>query len=202
MLQLMPLGDSITDGYNVPGGYRVNLFQKLAARGPGIDFVGSLSNGPAQLQDRDHEGRSGWRIDELAAQVNGWLDTYQPKTVLLMIGTNDILQNRDPANAPARLGALLDQMSTRRPDTQILVASLPPLADTAQNVWVERLNAALPALVETRADQGRKITFVNAGAALTTGDLADGVHPNAGGYSKLADAWYGALTGTPGALTP
>ncbi|WP_344870019.1 hypothetical protein, partial [Deinococcus aetherius] len=31
-LQLMPLGDSITDGYSIPGGYRIELFRKLSAR--------------------------------------------------------------------------------------------------------------------------------------------------------------------------
>lgn len=38
----MPLGDSITDGYTpYPGGYRVNLWLRLAAGGYKVDFVGS-----------------------------------------------------------------------------------------------------------------------------------------------------------------
>ena len=63
-------------------------------------------------------------------------------------------------------------------------------------------NAALPAVVKARADQGRKVTLVDAGAALTPADLADGVHPNAGGYSKLAAVWERALLDTPDALAP
>ncbi|BDP43385.1 hypothetical protein DAETH_33540 (plasmid) [Deinococcus aetherius] len=164
--------------------------------------MGSQENGPSALLDRDHEGHSGWRIDQLAAQVDGWLDGHPPHTILLMIGTNDLIQNRDPANAPARLGALLDQMSARRPEARILVASLPPLANAAQNAWVERFNAALPGVVKTRADQGKKVAFVDVGAALTLADLADGVHPDAGGYSKLARVWYEALRRTPGTPGP
>ncbi|WP_245872716.1 SGNH/GDSL hydrolase family protein [Deinococcus planocerae] len=198
----MPLGDSITDGYNIPGGYRIELFEKLSAQVPGLDFVGSLSNGPAELADPHHEGRSGWRIDELAAQVDGWLDRHQPSTVLLMAGTNDMIQGYDVGGAPARLGALLDEITARRPDARILVASIPPMRDATHNARGQQFNAALPGVVQSRADQGKKVTFVDAGAALTPADLADGVHPNAGGYSKLAAVWERALLNTPGALTP
>ena len=41
-LKIMPLGDSITDGYDVPGGYRTALWQKLTERGYILDFVGSM----------------------------------------------------------------------------------------------------------------------------------------------------------------
>ncbi|WP_216328905.1 DUF4038 domain-containing protein [Deinococcus aestuarii] len=199
-LRMMPLGDSITDGYNVPGGYRIELLGRLSARAPGVNLVGSLQNGPSSLADRDHEGHSGWRIDELAAQVDGWLDRAQPDVVLLMIGTNDIIQNRDLTRAPARLGALLDQISARRPSARVLVSSLPPLQNPDENRRVAAYNAALPALVASRAAQGKKISFVNVGATLTLADLADGVHPTAGGYGKLAARWDEALRRTPGAL--
>ncbi|WP_102126790.1 DUF4038 domain-containing protein [Deinococcus planocerae] len=196
--RVMPLGDSITDGYNVPGGYRIELLGRLSARAPGVNFVGSLQNGPGTLADRDHEGHSGWRIDELSARIDGWLDRAQPDVILLMIGTNDVIQNRDLGQAPARLGRLLDQIGARRPNTQVLVSSLPPLQNSEENRRVRQYNAAIPGLVKTRADQGRRVTFVNVGAALTLADLADGVHPNAGGYAKLARAWDDALRRVPG----
>ncbi|HEX5200872.1 MAG TPA: GDSL family lipase, partial [Actinoplanes sp.] len=40
-VRVMPLGDSITDGTQVPGGYRIGLWQRLAAGGYRVDFVGS-----------------------------------------------------------------------------------------------------------------------------------------------------------------
>src|SRR5215472_7541686 len=92
-VKVMPLGDSITDGFVVPGGYRNGLWQRFTAAGYKVDFVGSLSNGPASLGDHDHEGHSGWRIDQIDANIVGWLNTQQPHTVLLHIGTNDVLQN-------------------------------------------------------------------------------------------------------------
>lgn len=79
-VRVMPLGDSITDGYNVPGGYRIELEDLLVSRGQPVDFVGSLSNGPASLADRDHEGHSGWRIDRSATASKGGWRARAPKS--------------------------------------------------------------------------------------------------------------------------
>jgi hypothetical protein len=62
-VRVMPLGDSITEGTQVPGGYRIGLWQRLTAGGYRVDLVGSQFNGPAALGDHDHEGHPGWRID-------------------------------------------------------------------------------------------------------------------------------------------
>src|SRR5690349_12885605 len=70
-VRVMPLGDSITDGFNVPGGYRVGLWQRLVSGGFSVDFVGTGFNGPASLGDHDHEGHSGFRIDQIDASIVG-----------------------------------------------------------------------------------------------------------------------------------
>jgi len=90
----------------------------LHERGYKVDFVGSQSNGPASLGDHDHEGHPGWRIDQIDANIVGWLNTYQPHTVLLHIGTNDIGQNYDVPGAPARLSALIDHITATAPAAQ------------------------------------------------------------------------------------
>ena len=122
-VRVMPLGDSITDGYNVPGGYRIDLWQKVNAGGYTVDFVGSQSNGPASLGDQDHEGHSGWRIDQIDANIVNWLRSSNPRTVLLHIGTNDMTQNRDLPNAPNRLAALVDRITNTAPGPR---SSWPP----------------------------------------------------------------------------
>nr|MDT0660011.1 GDSL-type esterase/lipase family protein [Micromonospora sp. DSM 115978] len=200
-VRVMPLGDSITDGFNVPGGYRIDLWQKVVAGGYSVDFVGSLTNGPASLGDRNHEGHSGWRIDQLDANINAWMSSYTPRTVLLHIGTNDIFQNRDLPNAPNRLAALIDKITAASPTTKVFVASIVPAGNSGTDAQVRSFNAAIPQIVQTRANAGRQVYFVNMYAALNTGDLADGVHPNATGYSKMATTWYNALLAVPGSLT-
>jgi lysophospholipase L1-like esterase len=198
-VRIMPLGDSITDGYTTPGGYRTGLWSRLAGGGYTVDFVGSLFNGPTALGDHDHEGHSGWRIDQLDANIVSWLNASDPRTVLLHIGTNDMNQNYDIANAPARLSTLVDHIRSVKPNAEIFVAQITPEQDPTLEARVVAYNATLPAIV---ASKGTHAHLVNMHAALTTADLADGVHPTAGGYDKMAAVWYAALRSVPASLTP
>jgi acyl-CoA thioesterase-1 len=191
--RIMPLGDSITDGYEIPGGYRIELWRMLAARDFTVDFVGSERNGPDSLPDKDHEGHNGWLIDQIHASVRTWLPRYRPDVVLLLIGTNDMWQHYRVANAPARLGALIDEIHALRPASRILVSTLPPAGPPLFNRRVAKYNAAIRQVVSSRAAAGRPVSLVDAGGRLTRVDLADGVHPNAVGYRKLAQAWGAAL---------
>jgi lysophospholipase L1-like esterase len=193
-VRVMPLGDSITHGYNVSGGYRVALEDALAAGGLPVDFVGSESDGPSGLGDRDHEGHPGWRIDDIAGRADGWIRTHEPEVVLLMIGTNDVIQNRDLGAAPQRLDALIDQIATAAPASRILVASLTPLSRADREERVQAYNAAIPGIVAAKAARGMAVSFVDMHSALSaSSDLADGVHPNAEGYAKMASVWIAAL---------
>jgi lysophospholipase L1-like esterase len=196
-VRVMPLGDSITDGYTVAGGYRIGLWQRLANDGHLTDFVGSLSNGPANLGDHDHEGHSGWRIDQLDANITGWIQQANPRTILLHIGTNDIGQNYDVGNAPARLSALIDKIRADAPQVQLFVAQIIPTADSANEQKTQTFNAALPAIV---AQKGPLTHLVDQHSAITTADLADGLHPNATGYDQMAARWWSALQSVPGSL--
>ncbi|MEU6786758.1 hypothetical protein ABZ912_46835 [Nonomuraea angiospora] len=96
----------------------------LAAGRHTVDFVGSQFNGPGSLGDHDHEGHPGWRIDQIDANITGWLRTYTPRTVLLHIGTNDVLQNYNLVGAPQRLSTLIDHITTAVPDEDVFVATI------------------------------------------------------------------------------
>jgi lysophospholipase L1-like esterase len=197
---VMPLGDSITEGTQTPGGYRIGLWERLTDAGYIADFVGSQSNGPASLGDHDHEGHPGWRIDEIDANVVGWLNTYRPHTVLLQIGTNDILQNYDLATAPNRLSALIDRITTTAPDAEVFVAQITPLGGSEREAAVSNYNAVIPGIVRSKVDAGKNVHLVDMHNALTTADLYDGVHPVAAGYDKMAAVWYDALQSVPGSV--
>lgn len=195
-VRVMPLGDSITDGFNVPGGYRNYLYPALVEAGYSIDFVGSAVGGPASLADRDHEGHSGWRIDQISANIGNWMRQYTPRTVLLHIGTNDMWNAN---GASGRLDALIDQILELSPEVELFVATIITLPMADANV--RNFNAAIPAIVEAKAAAGFHVHLVDMYAELTSADLADGVHPNATGYRKMADAWFAALTAEPSSLT-
>jgi lysophospholipase L1-like esterase len=198
-VRVMPLGDSITDGFNVPGGYRINLWQRMGAGGFTVDFVGSGFNGPASLGDHDHEGHSGWRIDQLDANIVAWLRNSAPRTILMHIGTNDVNQNFDVGNAPARLSALIDKIRTLAPNVELFVAQITPETSPDLETRVRAYNAALPNVV---AQKGPRTHLVDMHSAITTADLADGVHPTAAGYDKMAARWFSALQSVAGSLAP
>jgi lysophospholipase L1-like esterase len=197
-VRIMPLGDSLTDGYTVEGGYRIDLRTLLVSAPKDVDFVGSRYNGPPGLADKNHEGHVGWRIDELAGGITPWLRAYQPQIVLLMIGTDDMLQGFDPAGAPGRLGALIDQIKAALPGAPIVVSSLPRVSDADALVRIQTFNDAIPSVVAAR---GSTVTYVDAYTAIQPSHLdVDGVHLTTEGYSQLAQVWYPAVIAALGHL--
>jgi lysophospholipase L1-like esterase len=104
----------------------------------------------------------------------------------------------DPNGAPNRLAALVDHITTQAPDAVLLVATIVPISFADSTV--RAFNAQIPGIVQSQANAGRKVHLVDMYSRLTTADLADGVHPNAGGYSKMATAWYETLLSVPGSI--
>jgi lysophospholipase L1-like esterase len=196
-VRIMPLGDSITHGGF--GGYRIKLWQNLTAAGVNVDFVGTLASGTSALGDHDHEGHVGWRIDELDAHIGHWLFATDPRTVLLQIGTNDINQGYQVSTMPNRLAQLIDHILAYKPDVQLFVAQITPLA-TGGDHLVQAYNAAIPGILATRGPRVHLVDMYHAIDPAT--DLLDGVHPNASGNDKMADVWTQALTAVPAALQP
>ena len=189
--RIMPLGDSITwgTGGNGGGGYRPPLVQNLVVGRYSSDMVGSQRSGPPILYDRDHEGYRGYRIDQLAALAPTSVTNFRPEFVLLQIGTNDVLQQFDLAAAPARLSSLIDLITDARPSARLVVASITPLADPALDADARAYNAEIPGIVAAKAAAGRQVSFLDMYPVITTADLIDGIHPNQGGYDKMAAAW-------------
>ena len=218
-LRVMPVGDSITLGKkDFVGGYRKILYEWLIANGYAITYVGKqdISNNPkypAPCSDGSipfHEGYGSFRTDQTlnggtaekqtAPPLATTLEHFKPDVVLLMIGTNDILQNWQLDTLEERLGQIVDAIYASNPKTIVLVASIAPLGGWAYADKEKRAmayNAAIPGIVAKQQALGRQIGFVDVHKALAfKGALAgDEVHPTSMGYAKMAQAWYQALTG-------
>ncbi|GAB7043524.1 MULTISPECIES: GDSL-type esterase/lipase family protein [Catenuloplanes] len=192
-IRLMPLGDSITYGWGGAGGngYRSHLYQAVAAAGGTVDFVGTQRDGDGA--DPDHEGHSGWVIDQIAAIAPGVVAQYQPNVVALHIGTNDMNNNVDPAGAPRRLDALLDRIYAEAPSATILLALIIPASNPVVQQRIDTYNAAVASIAERRRAAGQRIVPADM-RGVTTADLPDGLHPNDAGYRTMATAFHAALT--------
>lgn len=73
-LRIMPMGDSITQGIAVPGGYRRPLYDLLIKNGHKVDFVGAKTQQGDTCPDPDHWGQGGWQISKTAVTIDG--DSY------------------------------------------------------------------------------------------------------------------------------
>ncbi len=146
------------------------------------------------MADNDNEGHSGFTISQLANDPGTRSSLAQrPNVVLLHIGTNDMNLNSDTTNAPTRLGSLIDQVFTASPDAVLIVAQIIASTLASTQSLIATYNAAVPGVVATRRNAGKKVLVVDMGSLLTSSDMSDFLHPNNQGYSKMANAWSTAL---------
>ncbi len=207
---ILPLGDSITFGLcnggstGCPGGYRVQLFNDAVTDHKKITFVGdpTLANGPATVDGvafpPDNVGHSGWTISQIDGLLPGalkWSMQPLPNIVLLHIGTNDFdgIGTMPAASAPTRLGTLIDDIFAGAPNVLLVVAQIVPYP--ANESGITTYNAAIPALVQQRAAQGKHIMMVDMNTAFQVSTMlgTDNIHPNLKGYVFMGDTWYAAI---------
>ena len=197
-LRIMPLGDSITWGEPVPGGYRLPLWNLFAQAGYTIDYVGTQQTNPSnELPDNDHQGMSGWTIGNLSGNIVGWMAAIDaPDAVLIHIGTNDSGAG-DFANRIDQLDELVLKVVAQCPWAHVFVSTLLERTDNAarwQNIST-LFNPFVAERVAAHQAAGRRVHFVDMCAALNAAaDLTDGLHPNASGYVKMAATWFVAVT--------
>src|SRR5678815_4411954 len=203
-VRIMPLGDSITQALSDQFSYRYNLWVKLVDAGAAFDFVGSQDsnhNGNpiwpdhlGQSFDRDHEGHAGFRSDEIAASLPGWMSGYVPDVVLMHVGTNDVLQGRPNDETVVYLKQIIDLLRARNSHVAILLATLIPTTYLPQNDRITELNARIEAIVlETDTSQSPVILVDQSAGFDVVVDTSDGVHPSASGEEKMACKWFEAL---------
>ena len=197
-IRIMPLGDSITDGTSAGstgyGGYRRPLYYSLTGAGYTVDYIGSLTINSSQIPDQNHEGHSGWRIDQLDSNIAGWFaNMADPDVVLMHIGTNDFGQNLNIATAIDRLDALILKIATLRPYCHIIVTNLMERGEPFNTNIQNQFNPFVQARVNAHASAGRRVTFLDMRAACPVTDMPDSLHPNQTGYDKMAAAWLPAI---------
>ncbi|MEM1173883.1 MAG: chitobiase/beta-hexosaminidase C-terminal domain-containing protein, partial [Pseudomonadota bacterium] len=195
--RIMAVGDSITlgrDGNKNPDSgfrtsYRQDLFFSLVEAGSNIDFVGSLDDGELEIPvfDSEHEGRGGWRDDQVAANIFSWLFANPADIVLLHIGTNGL------NSSAADVSNILDEVDRFSPDTHVVVAKI--INRQTNSPLTSTFNSNVESMVLSRIAAGDNLSIVDMETALTyPEDLVDNLHPSASGFKKMADVWFSELS--------
>lgn len=222
-IRILPLGDSMTEGFAVQGtgGYRAPLFRNAHSAGRRIIFVGSLFDGPARVDGacfpRAHEGHSGRDIEFITGEIPKVL-ANKPKIVLLMIGANDVLalQRHDFKqqildSAPTRLGKLLDELLIGNPGMLLAVAKIPPMSPlnpppdseirkVPHHDWIDAIqkyNTGVAAAVNTRVASGKHVVLADMHSGFDGKSMwgCDQIHPNEKGYEFMAAIWFQTISG-------
>ena len=238
-ISLYPLGDSLTFGASgpyavTPGGYRGTLAQDLGSLGINVTYTGTSTQNPPVATDVSayrHDGHPGFRIDQVAADLDhgdpysgddggDWLTgnsqhaLERPQVIVLLIGTNDILQSYDPgrsypggynasepgersqfvADMANRLWSLLRELARLDPGTRLVICTIPPIGVTTHDATGLAYDDSIRHRV---MPESRLFGLKSALADVESSFLAqpsdqpdligpDGVHPTPVGYSRMA----------------
>ena len=127
-----------------------------------------------------------WRLQ------NGEARGYQPKVVVLLIGTNNTGNRNTPEQAVEGISAVVSELKKLFPKTKILLLSLLPRGgkDHPQGIQVAAINDLLPKIADDR-----QVVYVDIWSKFLgpSGDLRpeimpDLIHPNLYGYEIFASA--------------
>lgn len=206
VLQIMPLGDSITyddkrSDYelvsrpsSMRSGYRSHLWYMFQEASIAVNFVGSQVAGQSiePAFDPDNEGHPDWTSYDISNSIYRFLSANHADTVLLHIGTND------HSSSVAGVNAILDDIDQYEADSgrsvRVLVAMIIPRSGVA-NVVIDNFNGNIYNLVNHRIHDGDMLTIVDMyrGAGLIDSDYSDITHLNDAGYQKMATVWFNTL---------
>lgn len=186
-IDLLFMGDSITDWWRNPGGTnRVPRGPVGAYTGkPVFDkYFGSLKVANFGIAGDTTQGVL-WRLQ------NGEGQGYQPKAIMLMIGTNNTRRNSAPEIAEG-VAAVVQEMRKDFPDARILLLGIFPRSTPASPVRVEI--SAINAII-SRLDDGQHVFYLDIGGKFLAPDgtipkdvMSDGLHPTTKGYEIWAQA--------------
>lgn len=173
-IDLLFLGDSITQGWDGPGRTVWNQYYgnlKAASFGVGYDRTQHVL----------------WRLQ------NGEGTGFNPKAIVLMIGTNNIGQN-PPADIAAGIGAIVAELRTRFANAKILLLGIFPrdFKDSRNRRLVAETNRLIAPLNDNRhvfyLDLAGKFIDADGNIPPTLVGNNPPLHPTAAGYAVWAEA--------------
>jgi lysophospholipase L1-like esterase len=202
-LRPMALGDSITygDKSSDGAGYRCALQSYLDQGGASYSFVGAVSAGSCTDEvfpnggtfQPQNEGHNGWTISQIQALEHCAVTGNKPNVVFLDIGTNDLRVGGDPGAAATNEENLINSIFADSSGVTIVVGGLIPTGTYASNM--SSYNILVSSWISQHPSGANGVGHVIYAdmQPVKSYDLADGLHPNDGGYDKMAFPWLGAL---------
>jgi len=177
--KLLFLGNSITVGANatIPStqGY-AQLFKYENSK-----QIGILGYGYGKVKDFGETQQK--RDDVVADIVEMFSNVTTTKKLIISLGTNDgALDGTTGTTLRPWYDALLDDINAA--DSSIQIYCITPIIRSSDGALYDGIRSEITASANARAYS----TPIDGKSILTTGDLADGVHPTVAGHKKYKDA--------------
>ena len=185
-VDILMVGDSITDFWDRSGNYGLEVYQKY------------FSNANRKTVNI---GVSGDITDQTMQRLaNPMLNTISPKMIMLMIGTNNM--DRGPETTARYtvegIREILAALRVKFPEAKILLLAVfprsqpetGPVPGKQYRVRIDAINAQLPALADGKFIFFKNLNgiFLNEDGTLKTELMPDQLHPNTAGYYLWAEA--------------
>lgn len=175
------LGDSITDGLGYGSGQPLwnELYAPLTAANFGI---GGLTTSNVL-----------WQVE------TGQVAMAAPKTIVLLIGSNNLGAKQPPGEVYAGVEKIVNTLGAQLPDTKILLVGILPRGHSRTDPF----RASIPETNRLLADldDGDRVTFVDVGKVFLSPDnsispvvMPDGAHPSLLGYQLYTREIWPTLT--------
>jgi acyl-CoA thioesterase-1 len=187
-IRILAFGDSLTAGYNLPqeDAFPVKLAVALKAKGYRVQVINAGVSGDTTAGGR---ARLDWALED------------RPDYAIVELGANDALRGLDPAQAYANLDAILASLDAHH--VKILLAGM--LAPPNLGSDYERAFNAIYPKLQSKWHVPLYPFFLDGVSLHPELTLADGLHPNAQGVSRIVSGILPsveALLGPTGKATP
>lgn len=174
------VGDSITQGTWQDALY----LRAIQSSGVRLDMLGTLSNGGAYtIPDKAHNGHTSQRIDQIQTSVTGLSLGSSPTDVLVMAGTNDIIQSTLLATIVSRYTSLATYIRTTYPGARVFLGRPPRTTSPGFTAAMESFAAEVPGICSATG-----CTYWPSDVANDGEISGDTVHPTAAGYVTIGNS--------------
>ncbi len=196
-LKIVAIGDSITQGGEIPDEYtyRLHLSTLLKNSGYQVNFIGTQRLGlnksfkwPSDF-DTDNEGFYGYTTAELAQRLKTDLAKLPaPDIALIHSGTSDFGSYNVIKSVVIPMRSIISQLRKRNPRVHILISQIHLNGFRAKYF---RLHLILLAKYDNTAKS--PVITVADYIGWTNKDTFDGMHPSLSGQEKMAKTWFKSI---------
>lgn len=202
---ILPLGDSRVEGARPEfESYRYELWKLMVDKDWKFDLVGTRTDpaGYPSFQDKsfdtDHMGTGGATTEDILQQIQEQITNQNaPDVVLLGIGGNDLLGEREATATLETLDQIIAYLQAKNENITILLEQIAPgiediMKDSFQMNF-DAFNQGIPGIAARRSVGTSRVLVVNMSANWSDRYMADDVHYNEIGAKVVAERYMEAL---------